>query len=165
MTCILGIDPGLASTGWGVVTVEGSRNRHIAHGTITTPAGEALATRLVSIYRSIVEVVERYQPAEAGIEMLYFARNATSALPVAHARGVIMVALAQQGIVCSEYPPQEIKQSIVGNGRATKDQVQQMIRLLLGLPEIPKPDHSADALAAAVCHVSHRLLQDGRHVQ
>lgn len=165
MTSILGIDPGLASTGWGVVGVEGNRSRHLAHGTIRTAAGGSLAERLVSIYEEVLDVVGRFAPAEAGIEMLYFARNTSSALPVAHARGAIMVALARAGVVCHEYPPQEIKQSIVGNGRATKDQVQQMVKLLLGLSEIPQPDHSADALAAALCHVSHRPLLEQRRVQ
>lgn len=165
MSVILGIDPGLASTGWGVVVADGSRSFHRAHGTITTPAKEPLAGRLVSIYDGILEVIEHYCPQEAGIEMLYFARNASSALPVAHARGAIMVALSRSGIACHEYPPQEIKQSIVGNGRATKDQVQQMVKLLLGLTEIPRPDHSADALAAALCHVSHRPLLEHRRVQ
>ena len=162
MSCVLGIDPGLASTGWGVVETSGSRSKHIAHGTITTPAGTGLGERLSTIFEDVVKVLHRFKPDEAGIEMLYFARNTSSALPVAHARGVIMVALTQNGIACHEYPPQEIKQSIVGNGRASKEQVQEMLRIILGLDAVPTPNHSADALAAALCHVAHRTLRE-RH--
>jgi crossover junction endodeoxyribonuclease RuvC len=155
MTRVLGIDPGLAETGWGVVDVDGSRNTYVAHGTISTPASLQLGARLSKIFDELTAIVGSYGPQAAGVEQLYFARNTSSALPVAHARGVVLLGLEQREVAVFEYPPQEIKQSIVGSGRATKEQVQEMIRVLLGLNEIPKPNHSADALAAALCHIAH----------
>ncbi|MFP4375473.1 MAG: crossover junction endodeoxyribonuclease RuvC [Spirochaetales bacterium] len=155
MTRVLGVDPGLAATGWGVVDADGSRNSYVAHGTIDTPAADQLGARLSKIYDELTAVVRSYNPAAAGIEQLYFARNTSSALPVAHARGVVLLGLEQRSVAAFEYPPQEIKQSIVGSGRATKEQVQEMVRVLLGLNEVPKPNHSADALAAALCHIAH----------
>jgi crossover junction endodeoxyribonuclease RuvC len=156
MTRVLGIDPGLASTGWGIVDADGSRQNYVAHGTIKTDSGMQLGARLSKIYQELTAIIRSYDPTEAGVEMLYFARNTSSALPVAHARGVVLLGLEERSVAAFEYPPQEIKQSIVGSGRAEKLQVQEMLRVLLGLAEIPKPNHSADALAAALCHIAHR---------
>jgi crossover junction endodeoxyribonuclease RuvC len=160
MTRVLGIDPGLAATGWGLVDADGSRYRYVRHGVITTPANTDIGIRLRSIFHELQAVISENRPAEAGVEMLYFARNATSAIPVAQARGVVFLALSLADVPAFEYPPQAIKQSIVGQGRAEKGQVQELVRILLGLSEIPRPDHSSDALAAAICHIAHRPLQE-----
>lgn len=160
MTRVVGIDPGLAATGWGLVEYDGSRYRYVEHGVITTPAHAAMGIRLRTIFHELQAVISRHQPAEAGVEKLYFARNISSALPVAEARGVVMLSLSLAEVPAFEYPPQAIKQSIVGEGRADKQQVQELVRVLLGLAEIPRPDHAADALAAAICHIAHRPLQE-----
>jgi crossover junction endodeoxyribonuclease RuvC len=163
MTVILGIDPGLAATGYGVIEVVPNRFRHRDHGVITTEPGVPLGERLSYIYTELQKLIHAYGPSAAGIESLYFARNATSVIPVAEARGVTLLALTQAGLTPGEYPPQDIKQAVVGQGRAEKEQVQEVVRLLLGLTERPAPDHAADALAAAICHAhnaafSERLL-------
>lgn len=160
MTRVLGIDPGLASIGWGIVDSDGSRYRYVDHGVISTEANAAVGLRLRSIFHGLESIIAEYCPVEAGIESLYFARNATSAIPVAQARGVAFLALALAEVPAFEYPPQAIKQSIVGEGKAEKQQVQELVRVLLGLVEIPRPDHGADALAAAICHLAHRPLQE-----
>ena len=157
---VIGIDPGLASTGWGVVDCDGSRYRYVAHGVITTPPRLPSGVRLKQIHFELNDVIARYAPTQAGVESLYFARNATSAIPVAQARGVVCLTLSLFDIPTEEYPPQAIKQSIVGEGRADKGQVQEMVRVLLGLPEIPRPDHGADALAAAICRIAHQPLME-----
>ena len=154
MIRVLGIDPGLAATGWGVVDCDGSRYHHVDHGVVRTSPGVSAGERLQKIYNQIRSVVKKFKPTAAGVESLYFARNATSAIPVAQARGVALLALTQAGVAAHEYPPQAIKQAIVGQGRAEKRQVQDMVRVLLGLSEPPKPDHAADALAAAICHAA-----------
>ena len=156
MTRVLGIDPGLASTGWGVVEADGSRNRYVAHGVISTAAGLPIGDRLLTIHDELTAIVSTHHPTEAGVEALYFARNASSAMPVAHARGVVYLTLRQNHVATHEYSPQAIKQSIVGQGRAEKEQVQELVRILLGLAEVPRPDHASDALAAAICHIAHR---------
>jgi crossover junction endodeoxyribonuclease RuvC len=153
MSCILGVDPGLAHTGWGVIDSSGGRYRLLAHGVITTTPQEHPGARLDRLYREIVTLLERYGPTEAGVENLYFAKNATSAIPVAQARGVVLLALERAGVRAAEYTPQAIKQAIVGQGRAEKAQVQELLRVILGIAEVPAPDHAADALAAAICHV------------
>ncbi|MEW5817417.1 MAG: crossover junction endodeoxyribonuclease RuvC [Spirochaetota bacterium] len=152
MIRILGIDPGLAQTGYGVIEVEGDHFHHIYHGSFTTSPQTSSGMRLKVIYDGIIRVINTYKPDEAGVESLFFAKNITSALPVAQARGVILLALAKKNIPAAEYAPPEIKQAIVGTGRAEKNQVQELVRFLLGLKEIPQPDHAADALAAAICH-------------
>ncbi|MFQ3620899.1 MAG: crossover junction endodeoxyribonuclease RuvC [Spirochaetales bacterium] len=156
MNRILGLDPGLAETGYGIIEIKGGRYIHITHGVISTPSYEEVGKRLETIYGEICTLIKTYQPAEAGIETLYFAKNAKSAIPVAEARGVALLALSVSGIPASSYPPQAIKQAIVGQGKAEKHQVQELVRLLLGMGEIPKPDHAADALAAAICHANSR---------
>lgn len=154
MTRVLGVDPGLASTGWGIVEIQATRYRHIAHGVIRTAARQPIGERLLKISSEIREIISDYGPDQSGVESLYFAKNATSAIPVAQARGVVLLALAEIGIPSHEYPPQAIKQAIVGQGRAEKAQVQELVRMLLGLEEIPRPDHASDALAAAICHIA-----------
>ncbi|AEF81417.1 crossover junction endodeoxyribonuclease RuvC [Leadbettera azotonutricia] len=148
---ILGVDPGLASTGWGVIDYTGNKLRYIAHGCIETEANRPRAERLFFIYRSFVEVLKTYTPAEAAIENLYFGKNVSSAMAVAEARGVLCMALAQAGLPVLELTPNAIKKAVVGESSAGKAQVQEMVRFLLGLTEIPRPDHAADALGAAVC--------------
>ncbi|GHT59341.1 crossover junction endodeoxyribonuclease RuvC [Spirochaetia bacterium] len=151
MRRIIGVDPGLASTGWGVVDFSGNRLRYIAHGCIETKADRPRSERLFFIYQAIRQVLETYKPVESAIETLYFARNVSSAMAVAEARGVLCMALTQQGLPVMEITPNAIKQAVVGHGAADKKQIQEMIRIILGLESIPKPDHAADALGAAVC--------------
>ena len=149
MSTIIGIDPGLADTGYGIIKTGKSRQIHIAHGTIRTGPDENLAQRLLTIYREIIRLVEFYKPDKAGVETLYFAKNIKTAIPVAQARGAALVALASLGISPEEYTPLEIKQAVAGRGRAEKNQVQQMVKIIFGLSEVPAPDHAADALAVA----------------
>ena len=148
---IIGVDPGLASSGWGVVELSKGRLFHIAHGCIETSADTPRAERLLFIYNSFKEILKTHNPREAAIENLYFGRNVSSAMMVAEARGVLMMALAARGLPVLELTPNEIKRAVTGVTRAEKSQVQEMVRFLLGLPEIPRPDHAADALAAAIC--------------
>ncbi|MBT3274916.1 MAG: crossover junction endodeoxyribonuclease RuvC [Spirochaetales bacterium] len=151
MITFLGVDPGLAKTGYGVIGIKGGKMLHLTHGTISTDSSIAAGLRLSKIHTEIRRIIKTYKPKVGGIESLYFAKNITSAMPVAQARGVVLLAFAQEGTDAKEFPPQEIKQAITGNGRATKAQVQELVRFLLALDEIPRPDHSADALAAAIC--------------
>ena len=150
---VLGVDPGIAITGYGIVRQKDDVLEPVAYGVITTPAGSPLPHRLQHLYRELVTLIDRYQPAEASVEELFFARNARTALSVGHARGVILLALADRGLPTYEYTPLQVKQSITGYGRADKEQMQEMVRLLLQLQAIPKPDDAADALATAICHV------------
>lgn len=152
MIRILGIDPGLANTGYGVIEVENDRYRAVSYGVIRTEGGTLPGNRLKIIYDSLSEIIEEFHPDEAGIENLFFAKNIASAFPVAQAKGISLLLLAQKKIPLGEYPPQAIKQAIVGRGRAKKEQVQELTKVLLGLKTLPKPDHAADALAAAICH-------------
>lgn len=152
---IIGIDPGLASLGWGVVEYSSGRLRHLGHGCVTTSKDEAIGDRLLKIFSEIGELVAVWKPQAAAMESLYFWKNVTSALPVAEAKGIIHLVFAQAGIGLVEYSPTAIKQAVSGSARAEKDQVQEMVRLILGLKAIPKPDHAADALAAAICRANH----------
>ena len=149
----LGIDPGTAITGYGFVREDDAALQTVAYGTITTPSDWALPQRLVAIQRELSDLIALHRPASAAVEQLFFSRNVRTALAVGHARGVVLLALAQAGVPISEYTPLEVKQAVTGYGRAGKQQIQEMIRVLLGLPEIPKPDDAADALAVAICHV------------
>ena len=155
MTTLLGLDPGLAKTGYGCIRTDGRTIHHIAHGVISTEAGQDEAERLLKIHRGIEEIIHLHKPQYAGIENLYFAKNVKTALPVAQARGVLLVTLAELGIAVYGFSPPVIKQALVGHGSATKEQVQEMVRLVLGLQTIPKPDHAADALAAAISLANH----------
>ncbi len=157
MTRVLGIDPGLANTGWGILDAEGSRILHVEHGTVTSAADMEEKSRLLNIFNAVRDLIDTYEPSLIGVESLYFSKNRRSAIPVAQARGVVLVAAAHSGVETASHTPQDIKQALTGNGRAEKHQVQEMVRLLLGLDEIPHPDHAADALAAAIC--SYHLQQ------
>ncbi|MBN1834429.1 MAG: crossover junction endodeoxyribonuclease RuvC [Spirochaetales bacterium] len=154
MRIVLGIDPGLASTGYGVIRCEGSRIRHVAHGAIHTSPREEAGSRLVRLHDELARVIDAYHPDGAGVETVYFSKNSSSAIPVAQARGVLLYTLAERGVPFAEYTPGELKQAIVGRSRAEKVQMQQTLRVLFQLPEIPTPDHAADALAAALCHAN-----------
>lgn len=150
---IIGIDPGLASTGWGIVRSLSNRLVYVAHGVIETTNKDSHQSRLLQIFNQLNTVLDSYSPNLAGMETLYFAKNASSAMGVAEARGVVTLALGLKGIPLSEYTPHGIKQAVVGVSRADKSQVQECVRLLLGLHEIPKPDHASDALAAAITRI------------
>jgi crossover junction endodeoxyribonuclease RuvC len=125
--------------------------RHVDHGSIETAAGKPQAERLFSILQSLRSILETYTPTESAMEILYFGKNVSSAIPVAEARGVIFVALAERNLAVREFRPNAIKEGVVGVSRADKKQVQEMVRIILGLADVPKPDHAADALAAAIC--------------
>lgn len=156
---ILGIDPGIAIVGFGFVDRIGSKVVPVQYGTIETPAGTDAAKRLMEIHESLTELIRRYRPDCIAVEKLYFNRNVTTAFTVGQARGVVMLAGAQQGLEFAEYTPLQVKQAVVGYGQAEKRQVQEMVRLLLGLPSIPKPDDAADALAIAICHAHSSTFQ------
>lgn len=151
---ILGIDPGLAHTGWGVVETRGTVCRARAYGCVTTTAGEPIDLRLGRICRSLAEVIEKYGPTELAIESIYFGENTKSAIATAQARGAAIVACSAAGLTVGEYTPMQIKQAVVGTGAADKHQVTYMVRNVLALDHDPRPDHAADALAAAVCHAN-----------
>jgi crossover junction endodeoxyribonuclease RuvC len=155
---ILGIDPGLASVGYGIVESQGGRLRHIDHGCIETQKDQSTADRLCAIFDGISGLIRKWKPNAAGMEGLYFWRNVSSALPVAEAKGVIRLAFARSGVDLVEYSPTAVKQAVSGSARAEKEQVQEMVRILLGLKTRPKPDHAADALAAAICRANHSVL-------
>ena len=152
---ILGIDPGLANTGWGVVLQQGSRFTCLAYGCISTSAETPLANRLAKIHEQIAAVIERYVPTCVGIETVWFGQNITAAFATGQARGAALVACAQAGLKVGEFSPKQIKLSVVGEGGAGKEQVQYMVKQLLSLAEAPRPDHAADALAAAICYTTH----------
>ena len=149
---LLGIDPGTAVTGWGVIDHTGDKSRLVGHGTIVTSAREPAHERLSQIYHGILEVIDEYQPEAAAIEELFGGVNLKTALAVGQARGVIVLACSERGVPPHDYTPLRIKQAIVGYGRASKVQVQQMVKVLLALPRVPAPDHAADALGVAICH-------------
>jgi crossover junction endodeoxyribonuclease RuvC len=152
---IIGIDPGLASTGWGIVEADGARLRYIDHGCIQTKPDTPHAERLLFIHNELRAILERFHPALSAMETLFFARNAKTAMPVGEARGVLCMTLAQAGLALREFSPNALKQAITGVARAEKRQVQEMVRLILGLESIPRPDHAADALAAAIAAAGH----------
>ena len=159
-TIIMGIDPGLANTGWGIIEESGSKKRALAYGCISTAAEDDTAQRLKSIHDQICAVIERYQPTELGIESIFFGTNAKSAMATGQARGAALVAAAFAQLNIGEYSPKQIKQVVVGTGAADKSQVQYMVRALLGLDHTPTPDHAADALAAAICHAHLREMNN-----
>lgn len=155
---VLGIDPGTAITGYGLVD-EGPQGLALVDcGVITTPSDQLLPERLQTIYRGLGAVIEQYQPQAAAVEELFFSRNVRTALSVGHARGVALLALADAGLPISEYKPLEVKQAVAGYGGADKQQVQEMVRMLLGLDQAPQPDDAADAVAVAVCHLHSRRM-------
>jgi crossover junction endodeoxyribonuclease RuvC len=157
---VLGIDPGTANTGYGVV--ERRRGRLVAcdGGVIATRSGQTPERRLAVIHARICELLDEHDVASVALEDLYFGQNARSAFAVGQARGVVMLAAGQRGLPCSSYTPQQVKSAVCGSGRAEKDQVQKMVQVLLALTELPRPDHAADALAVAICHHNRAPLQE-----
>ena len=159
---ILGVDPGLANTGWGIVEARSSMRRAIAYGCINTTAGTDQAQRLRLIHDEISQVILRYQPSEMAIENVYFGTNAKSALSIGEVRGAVILAAASIDLTVFDYSVTQIKQTIVGAGRADKAQIQFMVKALLKLDHQPQPDHSADALAVALCHAQLRKINAGQ---
>jgi len=157
---VLGIDPGTAITGYGVVEEEAGELKAVAFGAIRTPAKQPLSTRLQAIYRGVRKLVEEWEPSSAAVEELFFSSNVRTAMSVGQARGVTLLALTDAGLSIAEYTPLTVKQAVTGYGSADKAQIQEMVRLLLGLAETPKPDDAADALAVAICHL-HSARLDG----
>jgi crossover junction endodeoxyribonuclease RuvC len=155
---ILGIDPGSGATGYGIIESDGSEHKSILFGAIKTHARQPFHERLLKIYTDLNNILLREKADVMAIEEVFHATNVQSALRLGHARGIALLAAAQHGLPVFEYSPLEIKSAVVGYGRAEKMQIQGMVRLLLDLPEIPAPDHAADALAVAICH-AHRMRQ------
>lgn len=151
---ILGIDPGIAIVGYGVIEFKNSRFTTLAHGSVQTPAHTDVELRLQMIYEKLDELIKIFHPDEMAIEELFFNTNHTTMVPVAEARGVILLCAKQNGLKISEYTPLQVKQSVVGYGRAVKKQVMQMVALLLKLENAPKLDDTCDALAIAICHAN-----------
>jgi len=151
---VLGFDPGTATTGYGVVEGKGNRIHHVAHGVITTPAGQPFEQRLKHIYLEACHLLATYEPEAVAIEKLFFSQNVTTGISVAQARGVLAVAVALTEKPLGEFSPLEVKNAVVGYGKATKRQVQEMVKILLNLDDIPKPDDAADALALAICQLN-----------
>ena len=149
---ILGIDPGLATVGWGVIEYNGSHFRTLGYGSICTPAGQETEGRLASIFDCVQELIQTYHPDQMAVEELFFNTNQTTGIRVAEARGVIIMCAYKNGVRVFEYTPLQVKQAVVGYGRAEKKQVITMVTMMLNLPKPPKPDDTADALAIAVCH-------------
>lgn len=149
---ILGIDPGLATIGWGVIESNGSKHKPLAYGSIETPPKLPVEKRLSQIYSELEKIIDLYNPEAVAVEELFFNTNITTGIKVAEARGVILLCAENKNIPISEYTPLQVKQSVVGYGRADKKQVITMVTLLLSLPKPPKPDDTADALAIAICH-------------
>ena len=149
---VMGIDPGTATTGYGLVQEDEGHLECAGFGVVTTPAGEPPEVRLESIYRELTAVLQQHQPTSAAVEKLFFHRNVTSAMAVGQGRGVVLLAVAHCGLPAAEYSPLQVKQAVTGYGKASKLQVQHMVRTLLNLETIPRPDDAADALAVAICH-------------
>jgi crossover junction endodeoxyribonuclease RuvC len=151
---VLGIDPGTANTGYGLVRGIGSRLEVVDEGIIQTRPGVALERRLADIHERVGELLDGYRPDAMAIEELYFGANVRTAFAVGQARGAVMVAAGQRGLPCTGYTPQQVKGAVCGSGRAEKAQVARMVSALLGLAEVPRADHATDALAVAICHAN-----------
>ena len=151
---VLGIDPGLASTGYGVVESRGGRLRALDGGVIATSPELALERRLAQIHAAVDDLLAEHEPYALALEQLYFGQNVRTAFAVGQARGVVLLTAGQRGVPCASYTPQQVKGAVCGSGRAHKDQVARMVAVLVGLPELPRPDHAADALAVAICHLN-----------
>jgi crossover junction endodeoxyribonuclease RuvC len=162
MLVVMGIDPGVANTGFGVVRLAGAQMSAIDGGVIDGSGDELPERRLARIHASLDELIGWHEPAAVALEDLYFGKNVRSAMSVGQVRGMAMLAAAQRGIRCFDYTPQAVKMAVCGTGAAAKDQVQRMVGSLLRLPEPPTSDHAADALAVAICHASHAPPQRGR---
>ena len=149
---ILGIDPGFAIVGWGVVEYSGSRFKILGYGSVQTPSSMKIEDRLDAIFSELTAIIEKFSPDVMAVEELFFNTNITTGIKVAQARGVILLAANQKGVPIAEYTPLQVKQAVTGYGRAEKKQVITMVTMILGLDKPPKPDDTADALAIAVCH-------------
>ena len=161
---VLGIDPGVATIGFGVIRAERQKNTLIQYGVITTPPGIPLSNRLLQISNDMEELIRTFHPDEMAVEELFFTKNITTGIAVAHGRGVILLAAEKLGIPIFEYTPMQVKQAVVGYGKAEKRQVMDMTKRLLHLKAVPRPDDAADALALAICHArsaTSRLPQTG----
>jgi crossover junction endodeoxyribonuclease RuvC len=156
---VLGVDPGTATTGYGVVQETETELQALAYGVVTTPSTQAMPERLQTIHRELTRLALEWEPDVAAVEELFFSANVRTAMSVGQARGVALLAMADAGLRVAEYSPSAVKQALTGYGRAGKQQMQEMVRLLLGLPEIPQPDDAADALAVAVCHLHSARLR------
>lgn len=157
---ILGIDPGVAIVGYGVIEYNQNQFKVIDYGKITTPAHTPLPKRLKLVYDGMTQLVETFKPDIVAMEELFFNTNVTTAIAVGHARGVLVLGAENAGVPVSEYTPLQIKQAVTGYGRADKNQVQQMVKMFLNLTEVPKPDDTADALAVAICHAHSASLSN-----
>ena len=155
---VLGIDPGTRHLGWGIVRRDGTRPTHVAHGVIDTDTTATIAVRLCQIESELIDVIALYRPTASVVEALFFAKDATAAAKLGHARGVVLLVLARAGLPIAEYEPTKVKKAIVGHGRAEKHQVAMMIATILRLPAPPRPD-AADALAAALAHLNAAPLE------
>lgn len=157
---VLGLDPGYAIVGWGIVDGVGNRMAPVAYGAVITDKDTPFEKRLLEIYDGVLDICRRYQPQALSVEKLYYQHNQTTVIGVAEARGVILLAAAQCGVPIYEYTPMQVKQAVTGYGKAVKKQIQEMTRVLLRLDAIPKPDDTADALAMAIthCHCSGNQL-------
>jgi len=147
---ILGIDPGTATTGFGVVDADGQKLMFVGGGVITTPSTQAMPERLLTISHELSQIIKEFKPELVSVELLYFATNVTTAISVGQARGVVLLAAAEAGLEVVEFTPLQVKQAVTGYGKADKKQVQEMVKTLLKLKEIPRPDDAADALAIAI---------------
>ncbi|MFD0674340.1 crossover junction endodeoxyribonuclease RuvC [Cohnella sp. GCM10027633] len=157
---VLGIDPGIAIMGFGFIDKSGHKLTPVQYGSIVTEAGTPQEIRLKQIYESACGLLDQYKPDTVAVEKLFFNKNVTNAFSVGQARGVFMLAAAQRGLPISEYTPMQVKQAVVGYGAAEKKQVQEMVRMLLKLQAVPKPDDVADALAVAICHAHSVVMND-----
>ena len=151
---IIGVDPGTATTGFGVIDHDHGRYKFVDAGVITTPAHTPMPERLVTLHEELTQVIAEVKPQQAAVELLYFSTNVTTAISVGQARGVILLTLAEAGLIPGEYTPMQIKQAVTGYGGAKKPQIQEMVRTLLSLPAIPRPDDAADGLAIAITHAN-----------
>ena len=150
---VIGIDPGLARVGYGVIEADNRNPVPVCYGCIETGRDRSTSERLLHIYNEVTALIDRYPPAQIAVEKLFFTKNITSGMSVSEARGVILLLAEQRKIPVTEYTPNQVKQAITGSGRADKRQMQEMITRLLRLPEIPRPDDAADALSIALCHI------------
>lgn len=157
---VLGIDPGLANTGFGILDYCNGRYKMVSYGCISTSSSESHANRLLKIYSHLTAIIDEFRPTDASMETLFFAKNVTSALNVSQARGVCTLCLAQHNINIGEYQPNQIKQAVTGTTKADKELVQNYVKILLGLKTVPKPDHAADALAGAITHIHYGVLNE-----